>query len=69
MNPDAPSSPLQHGWILREGKCLPERYSKPALPQCLRNARTNSIEESNTDSDTSECNSDSDSASDGYVTE
>lgn len=69
MNPDAPSSPLQHGWILREGKCLPERYSKPALPQCLRNARTNSIEESNTDSDTSECNSDSDSASDGYLTE
>ena len=27
MNPDAPPSPLQHGWCLREGKCAPIRYT------------------------------------------
>lgn len=69
MNPDAPSSPLQHGWSLREGKCLPIRYSQPALPQRLRDARTNRTVDSDTDSDTSDCNSDSDSDSDGYDTE
>ena len=69
MNPDAPSSPLQHGWSLREGKCLPIRYSQPALPQRLIYARTNRTAESDTDSDTSECNTDSDSATEGYDTE
>ena len=52
MNPDAPPSPLQHGWTLIDGKCLPMRYSKPALPRCLRDVATNSNnEESDTDSD------------------
>jgi hypothetical protein len=69
MNPDAPSSPLQHGWSLREGKCLPIRYSQPALPQRQRDARTNRTVDSDTDSDTSDCNSASDSDSDGYDTE
>ncbi|KAG1681655.1 Importin-5 [Nymphon striatum] len=68
MNPDAPSSPLQHGWSLREGKCLPIWYSQPALRQRLRDARTNRTVDSDTDSDTSDCNSDSDSDSDGYDT-
>ncbi len=37
MNPDAPPSPLQHGWCLREGKCAPIRYTQPALPNYLSN--------------------------------
>ncbi len=37
MNPDAPPSPLQHGWCLREGKCAPMRYTQPALPKYLSN--------------------------------
>jgi len=63
MNNDAPPSPLQHGWTLIEGKCLPVRYTKPALPQRLTHVRTTD-DTSDTDSD-----SDSDSASDGYETE
>ena len=44
MNPDAPSSPLQHGWSLREDKCLPIRYSQPALPQRLIYARKTALQ-------------------------
>ncbi len=67
MTPDAPPSPLQHGWTLREGKCLPTRYSKPALPRCLSDVATDmNTVEPDTDSDTDSNNSESDSDSDGY---
>ena len=61
--PDAPPSPLQHGWRLQDGQCLPIRYSKPSLPDCLSIVSTTNTVESDTDSDISDT-SDSDSDSD-----
>jgi len=64
MNPDAPPSPLQHGWCLREGKCTPILHTQPALPKYLSSLTVTvagSIQESNTHSDTSNCDDESDS--------
>ena len=31
--PDAPPDPTHHGWTLRNGRCVPVRYTKDALPR------------------------------------
>ena len=36
--PDPPPSPLNHGWILVEGRCQPLRYLNPPLPKNLSDA-------------------------------
>lgn len=33
--PDAPPSPLIHGWTMNDGKCEPVRYTRAALPKTL----------------------------------
>ena len=33
--PDSPESPVTHGWISKDGICLPRRYSNPALPASM----------------------------------
>ena len=38
--PDAPPSPLNHGWTMKDGQCVPIRYTKPSLPPALRNLDT-----------------------------
>jgi hypothetical protein len=72
MNPDAPPSPLQHGWNITEGICSPIRYTRPALPTCLSNIigkghSTISISDNvESDSDAESEESDFESDSDGY---
>lgn len=34
-------SPLGHGWTLENGKCIPVRHTKPALPKRLKDAMQN----------------------------
>ena len=33
--PDAPPPPTGHGWTMQNGKCVPLRYTKEALPRSL----------------------------------
>ena len=35
MSPELPPSPSTYDWYMKDGKCLPPRYKKPVLPQCL----------------------------------
>ncbi len=35
---EAPPSPLDHGWTLDNGSCIPVRHSRPALPMHLHEA-------------------------------
>ena len=67
--PDAPPSPLQYGWQILDGKCVPVRYRSAALPPELTITRDRcpqdsdaSDDESDTDSDEStSCDEDSES--------
>ena len=64
MSPDLSPSPLQHGWCLKVGKCVPIRYTLPALPNTLRTrcsmTATDYTQESNTESDINSDDSDAD---------
>ena len=31
----APPSPINHGWTMKDGQCVPNRYTQPALPNNL----------------------------------
>ena len=61
--PDPPPSPLNHGWHLKDGKCMPVQYTKPALPSdfnYLSSTCNNCQDEdsdSSDDSEESECSS------------
>ena len=69
MNPDAPPSPLQHGWCLREGKCAPMRYTQP-VPEYLSSlteTAAGSTQESDTHSDTSDYDDEPDSMAYKYA--
>ena len=50
--PDAPPSPLDHGWCIQDGKCVPLRYSKPARPTHLRQLVLQCLHEDSDDDDT-----------------
>ena len=52
--PDAPPSPLQNGWQMVDGKCVPIRYRSAALPQELNIMRTKHQSGNSEDSDTSD---------------
>ena len=62
MSPDLSPSPLQHGWCLKVGKCVPIRYTLPALPNTLRTrcsmTATDCTQESDTESDINSDDSD-----------
>jgi hypothetical protein len=52
--PDAPPSPLNHGWQLFEGNCVPIRHKSPALPQRFEEIvdQPNELGEDKSDSET-----------------
>ena len=64
MSPDLSPSPLQHGWCLKVGKCVPIRYTLPALPNTVRTrcsmTATDCTQESDTESDINSDDSDAD---------
>lgn len=51
-------SPLNSGWRLENGKCVPQRYSKPALPKDLRESIQGVDEEEMPTSDESDIEDD-----------
>jgi len=51
-------SPLNSGWRLDNGKCVPQRYSKPALPKDLRESVQGVDEEEMPTSDESDIEDD-----------
>ena len=64
MSPDLSPSSLQHGWCLKEGKCVPIRYTLPDLPHTLRTrcsmTATDFAQKSDTESDINSDDSDAD---------
>ena len=61
-SPDAPPSPLHHGWHMKDGNCIPLRYTKPALPTRLTNLIPADDQSPQSDSD-SDIDNDQDSVS------
>ena len=55
-------SPLEHGWILNAGKCLPLRNTKSALPERLHLLRDSHAMDIGTETltDSDSCGSDAD---------
>ena len=61
-SPDAPPSPLHHGWHMKDDNCIPLRYTKPALPTRLTNLIPADDQSPQSDSD-SDIDNDQDSVS------
>ena len=60
---DIPPDPTNHGWTIKEGKCVAVRYNKGALPRSLHELTMHrNDDEAETNNDF--CDSDSDSGSD-----
>ncbi|KAK4322236.1 hypothetical protein Pmani_007032 [Petrolisthes manimaculis] len=41
---DPPPSPINHGWTLDNGMCIPVRYTQPALPRYLSEVRQHHLQ-------------------------
>ena len=60
---ESPPSPLNNGWILEEGFCVPVRHHLPALPRYLKEVvqqQENEADNSSSDSAQSDSGSDND---------
>ena len=67
-NPNAPPSPLQHGWHFQDGRCRPVRHTLPALPNNLSRLVSTHNSDPIDDDNTSPDNSDSsESEADDYI--
>ena len=65
--PDAPPSPVNHGWHMSAGLCTPISYTQPTLPQNLNDAveqRRGAMTTNNNKSDPDESSEDTDSEED-----
>ncbi|KAG1648975.1 hypothetical protein GQR58_029417 [Nymphon striatum] len=60
---DPPPSPINHGWTLDNGLCIPVRYTEPALPRYLSEVRQHHLR-IGVDTGLGESDSDGDSDSD-----